>query len=197
MILEKKFTDKKERALRLLTSAKKEGKVDLGVEKILDLLNLIPEYYTTSSCSGRVVLLSVPDLGDKKNASFLNKWHVPSVKIEDLKTSLERYDSKNMVFLQMQAPIFHVCCCSVDAADTLVKIGYRAGLKNSSIKRFSSPYLVELNGTERMDVPLCAAGKSYWDLAYLEFLCELSTKMLKRSATLLNQLYGLLDSEPF
>ncbi len=189
------FILKKERALNLLTLAKKNGKVDLGVKRILDIINGVPEYYTTSSCSGRVVVLSLPELGDKKNASFLNKWHEPPVTSDDLKKTLEKHTSSNMVFLQMQAPIFHVCCSSIDAADRLVKIGILAGLKNSSIKRFSSPYLVELNGTERMDVPLCGQGKAFWNVSYLEFLSGLSTRMLNRSAAVLEQLYTILTSK--
>ena len=189
------FNDKKKRALQLLSKARSQGKVDFGAEKILDLLNATEQYYTTSSCSGRVVLLSLPELGDKKHACFLLKYHKPPVKVDEIQHILEQYDSTNMVFLQMQAPIFHVCCSSINAADLLVKLGYEAGLKNSSIKRFSSPFLVEINGTERMDVPLCADGEQFWSSSYLGFLSNLSETMLQRSEKSLEQFFELLSKK--
>jgi len=75
MSLESDFLENKKNALQKLDKAKIENKVDIGILPILDIINSLNEYYTTSSCFGRIVLLELPVIGDKKNAKFIGKWH--------------------------------------------------------------------------------------------------------------------------
>ena len=41
----------------------------------MNIINKSDDYYTSSSCSGRIVLIELPEIGDKKEAKFLGKWH--------------------------------------------------------------------------------------------------------------------------
>jgi tRNA wybutosine-synthesizing protein 3 len=52
----KEFLDAKENALKSLNDACDKGKVDEGALPILDLINEIEGFYTSSSCAGRIVL---------------------------------------------------------------------------------------------------------------------------------------------
>ncbi len=64
----KEFFDAKEIALKSLMEASIEGKVDEGIVSILDQINKIQGFYTSSSCAGRIVLLEIPQIGDKRGA---------------------------------------------------------------------------------------------------------------------------------
>ena len=75
MSKEREFLDAKEKALNSLEKAKSGNKVDEGIKAILDIINESDYYYTSSSCAGRIALIELPHLGDKKGAEFLGKWH--------------------------------------------------------------------------------------------------------------------------
>jgi len=58
--------------LKSLEDAYAEQKVDEGVLQILELINGIEGFYTSSSCAGRIVLLEIPHLGDKREQVLRN-----------------------------------------------------------------------------------------------------------------------------
>jgi len=68
------FLKSKERAMYALEKAMKNGEVDEKALPIIEKLNGVEEFFTTSSCSGRIVILEVPSLGKKVDARFLGKW---------------------------------------------------------------------------------------------------------------------------
>jgi len=71
----KEFMDAKENALKSLNEACDQEKVDEGALPLLSIINKIDGLYTSSSCAGRIVLLEIPHIGDKKGARFLGVWH--------------------------------------------------------------------------------------------------------------------------
>ena len=71
----KDFNSYKKNALSKFQKAKNENLVDGKIISLLDILNKSDNYFTTSSCAGRIVILEIPAIGDKKNAVFLGKWH--------------------------------------------------------------------------------------------------------------------------
>ena len=54
--MEKRFSQWKQQCLNKLDLSKK-GSVDEDIEHVVSLLNSCEEYFTTSSCSGRVILI--------------------------------------------------------------------------------------------------------------------------------------------
>ena len=61
------FKLRKKNAMNKLSMAKSEHLVDVAMYDILDTLNAHPDLFTTSSCSGRIQLIAVPDVGRKHN----------------------------------------------------------------------------------------------------------------------------------
>ena len=53
----------------------KQGFIDKDIENLINLINKNPNYKTTSYCSGRIVLLKIPKLGQKNKANWLYKTH--------------------------------------------------------------------------------------------------------------------------
>lgn len=54
--MEKKFSQWKKQCLNKLDQSKK-GSVDEDIEHVVSLINGREEFFTTSSCSGRVILI--------------------------------------------------------------------------------------------------------------------------------------------
>ena len=73
MIKERDFIQNKEIALKKLESQKKKVLVDKEIIGILDIINSNDNYYTSSSCYGRLFLIQLTKNGDKLNAKFLCK----------------------------------------------------------------------------------------------------------------------------
>lgn len=182
----KEFLEAKEDALLCLEKACIDRLVDERVQSVLSLLNASDEYYTTSSCAGRIMVLELPALGDKRRARILGKWH-QRVDLKQIETCV--LDAKEgMIWLFAQAPILHIGCDTLESANTLVKLAVSCGFKNSMIKSTGKKIVVELSSTERVDVPLGADGELFCDMRYLQLLTDISNMVLQRSELKIQQL---------
>ena len=191
MIKEKDFNKNKKQTLEKLEVAKKENLVDEGIVPIIDIINSNENYYTSSSCYGRIVLLELPDLGDKKNAEFLGKWH-RKIKPEDVFLALEKSSGKGQLWFLAQSPIIHVYAKNIESADKLVKIAVTCGFKHSSFKTSEKNIIVEIASTERIDAPVGLNGKLYCDKKYIFLLADIANKVFKKSFLKLEKLKNTL-----
>ena len=191
MIKEKDFTKNKKQTLEKLEVAKKEKLVDEGIIPIIDIINLNENYYTSSSCYGRIVLLEIPDLGDKKNAEFLGKWH-RKIKPKDVFLALEKSSGIGQLWFLAQSPIIHVYAKNIESADKLVKIAVTCGFKHSSFKTNKKNIIVEIASTERIDAPVGLNGKLYCDKKYIFLLVDIANKVFKKSLLKLEKLKNTL-----
>ncbi|MEF8878874.1 MAG: hypothetical protein V5A64_00605 [Candidatus Thermoplasmatota archaeon] len=180
MISERDFLQNKENVLEKLDEAKKRDLVDQKIIPIVELLNNVDSFYTTSSCAGRIVLLVLPEIGDKKNAEMLSKWH-RTIGLEELKSALGSSDKKGQIWLIAQSPIFHVACKTLDDADRLLKICVDSGFKHSGLKSISKKIIVEILSTERLDFPIGNDDSLFCDDRHLDFLIDASNEVINRS----------------
>ncbi|AEH24954.1 tRNA(Phe) 7-((3-amino-3-carboxypropyl)-4-demethylwyosine(37)-N(4))-methyltransferase Taw3 [Pyrococcus yayanosii] len=169
----------KREALLGLLRAIEEGKVDEDIIYLLLLINSIKGVYTTSSCSGRIGIIEEPALGAKPLSRWLVKVHRP-LTFEEAKEALMRAE-RGLIFLKSQPPIFHVVSENLEIAKKVHALGLASGFKYTTFKAISSRYLVEINGTEYLTVPLGRDGKVFVDDEYLLFALEVGNEMLRRS----------------
>ena len=184
------FDEFKETTLQKLNESLKKGEVDEKVVSILDHINGYHSYITTSSCAGRIILLQLPEVGDKKKACFLGRWHDP-ITMDHIQVALSKYKEGQLWFIA-QSPIFHICCRSFEDADRLLKTGISSGFKNSGFKSSTPRIIVELLSTERMDVPLAKQDFRFLVDEYLEFLVKMGNELLIRSQKKLDRLNQLV-----
>ena len=178
MIRERDFIQNKKITLKKLELAKKENLVDKDMIPLLDIINSYEEYYTSSSCYGRIVLLELPEIGDKRNAKFLGKWH-RKIKKNEILNSIKK-SSKGQLWFLVQSPILHIFSKDIISADKLVKIAISCGFKNSGFRSIKKNIVVELTSTERIDAPLGLDGNLYFKDNYLDFLLYLANKEFDR-----------------
>ena len=179
MNFERDFLDSKKSSLLKLQTAIKENKVDPGILSILDLINKSEDYYTSSSCFGRTVLLEIPSIGNKKEAKFLGKWH-RTIDVNEVISSVKNAES-GQLWLLSQSPIIHITAKSINAADKMLKSAIGCGFKNSGLKSIGKKIIVEILSTERLDSPIGKEGMLSCNQAHLELLVNISNEILKKS----------------
>jgi len=180
------FEAEKRRALERLH---KEG-ADDDIAGLIELLNGFDDYFTTSSCSGRVILISIPEIGAKEEAEFIAKWHREVSKDEVLKAMGTWKDVDGELWLMSQSPILHVSCASIEKAKQLLSLAIASGFKYSGIKSITMKrVMVEIMSTERMDVPVGKGGVIFCSEPYLDFIVSKANFTLERGRSKLNRLY--------
>ncbi len=172
----KRFLQAKEMAMSSLHKALESERVDEKVMPILALLNGMDDFFTTSSCSGRIVVMEIPSIGKKDEAHFLGRWH-REVEAEEIKKAIEKY-SQGEGWLLVQSPIFHISTLNTEKAKELLRIALKSGFKNSGIKSFNGRVVVEICSTERLDFLFAKNGKTV--CSELDEVVKSGNVMMKR-----------------
>jgi tRNA wybutosine-synthesizing protein 3 len=175
----KEFIDAKEHALKSLQDACMQEKIDGGILQILELINSIDGVYTSSSCAGRIVLLEIPLIGDKRGATFLGIWH-RTIKSRELQAAVTKA-TKGFLWLLAQAPILHIGVETLELAEKMVKTAVSCGFKNSGIKSLGKKIIIEVCSTERLDAPIGRDGILFCEKTHLSLLVEISNEIMERS----------------
>jgi len=186
-LYEKNFDLQKKKALESLNEALEKGLVDSDIIPLLNKINSPENYFTTSSCSGRINIMQMPDLGDKLNAIWLGKWH-SEVKIEEVLNAINKHD-EGMLWFMVHSPILHVSAKTLEDAVELLNLAIACGFKHSNIKSVSHKKLVvEIRSTERMDVPLGRDGELWVNESYLAKIVSMANLQLRRAKEKLRKL---------
>jgi len=193
------FEEQKRRAIERL----QDKGADQEVEEVLQKINVLEDFFTTSSCSGRIALISLPEIGAKREARFIGKWHRPVKKEEVLEAISSAKSSRNGdVWFIAQSPIVHVACRTLEKATALLRIAIESGFKYSGIKaiaKHNGRVIVEIMSTERMDVPLASDDRMLCSEAHLDFILAKANIMLNRGKEKLKRFSMRLNEleEPF
>ncbi|MEM1567330.1 MAG: hypothetical protein QXI84_02500 [Thermofilaceae archaeon] len=185
------FDKGKARALRSLLRSIELGLVDPDVIPILSLINGSADYYTTSSCSGRIQLAATRLPGEKFHMLVIAKWHEP-VSPSSLVEVLEAASFEDL-WLSVQGPILHIACKSLDAARQLISAARAAGLKHSGIMSIGSSVMVELIASDRIETPVRLDGKPVLRDEVLINFVERANEVLMRAKGKLSRLEGALE----
>ena len=155
------------------------GSFDKKILGLCEKINKLENYYTLSSCSGRIVLIK--DIDKKISDMFVFKSH-DKIKVNDLTNALENYSGKENLVFKIEPCILHVACRSlVDANKMLTKARY-AGWKNSGIMSIADSRIVlEMRSTESIALLILVRGKIIVDDNYLKVLIAESNRKLGKT----------------
>lgn len=170
----------KTKYLEELKKVIEEGEVDLRIIDTLNILNSKKDYYTTSSCAGRIILIELEEIGGKKESNFIFKSH-EKVKYQDIWKIINDYNGGKILFLIVNSSIIHVICKDLDAAKRLLNVSKESGFKYASIISFGEKITVEIRSTEKMDVPLIKDGIVYPSEEYVKMIVEMANQMIDRT----------------
>lgn len=168
----------------------KLNKVDKEILHIINLINSSNDYFTTSSCAGRIVLIKVPNDLKKQKDVFIFKSH-QIVKFEDIFNVLKKtYALFDNIWFKQEPFIIHVSCRNLRKAIEILKISSKIGLKHSGIISLKkSRVIIEIIGNEKIETILSKNKKIIVSEEYLENLIEEANKKLLRDRTYLGKLY--------
>jgi len=156
------------------------GKWDEKIVGLCDKINKSEKYYTTSSCSGRIIIIA--DQDKKARDLFLKRYH-DLISFEQLKKDLKEVSKANnkLIKFKLDPCALHVACKSLEDANKLYNKAKLAGWKKSGIIVIDKRYIVELNSTERLEFPIISGEKILVDDGFLKILVKRANERLKNT----------------
>ncbi|MCC6013911.1 MAG: hypothetical protein LM593_06040 [Candidatus Verstraetearchaeota archaeon] len=181
------FENRKKQIVKKLNEAIRDGKVDYSIIDHLLKINEFEDIYTTSSCAGRVIVLV--DRGGKKYSFFAGKWH-DFVNSEEIWSKIIQYSNEKLVWLKQEPFILHIICKKLRDAVKIIRIARDVGFKHSGIISMKKERIVcEINGIDRVEIPVIIDGKIIINKEYLNNLVNYINFKLSRNKTLREEFF--------
>jgi tRNA wybutosine-synthesizing protein 3 len=145
------------------------GKTDKAILPLVKTINSLENYFTTSSCAGRIILIK--EKGKKQKAGFLFISHEP-INFKELEKSLQKAvkKTKEVIYLKHEPAILHVACSTIVKAQEIVNASRECGWKKSGIIASKSKIIAEIVSVELLSTPAAIDGKIIINEKYLKFL---------------------------
>ena len=155
-------------------------------EKINDLcesINKSEKYYTTSSCSGRIIVMI--DQAKKGPGLFEFVSH-------DLIEKFPEVDLSLKLKFKQEPPIIHVACEDLESAEELLNKFRDSGWKRSGIISLGKNIIVEALSTEKIEFPLTLDGKVLVSDEFLEIVLSRANENLEKGWEKINKVKNSL-----
>ncbi|XP_040326595.1 tRNA wybutosine-synthesizing protein 3 homolog isoform X1 [Herpailurus yagouaroundi] len=172
----------------------RKGSVDEDVVELVQLLNGREQYFTTSSCAGRIILLDGNINGfevQKQNCCWLLVTHKPCVK-DDVIVALKKANGD--AILKFEPLILHVQCRQLQDAQILHSVAIDSGFRNSGItvgKRGKT--MLAIRSTHGLEVPLSHKGKLMVTEEYIDFLLKVANQKMEENKKRIERFYNCLQ----
>jgi len=192
------------------------GEWDEHIEGLCDKINSLENYYTTSSCSGRIIVLkdvakkgpglfefvSHDSVDEKRFFEFLKEFSScppadhpgtrSQVRSQNLIDSENFIQNSNLKF-KSEPLILHIACRDLDSAKILLDKIRDAGFKRAGIISLGKNIIIEIIGTEKMEFPLVKDGKLLVNWDFLKIVLERANSNLERGWEKIKKLRKLFD----
>jgi len=165
------------------------GAWDKKIVSLCNKLNRNKEYYTTSSCAGRIILIKSSET--KEPNLFVFRTH-EKTDFHELKSALVKAKKKGNVIFQQEPCILHVACKDLESSQTLVDKAKFAGWKRSGIMATRKRFICELMSTEHLELPIIKDKKILVDEDFLKILVEQANAKLERTWEKIRKLEALV-----
>ncbi|MGQ4891732.1 MAG: tRNA-wybutosine modification methyltransferase TYW3 [Candidatus Njordarchaeia archaeon] len=186
------FLNRKKQFMEKLQIAKEKNEVDYDIIELLDLINSLPFAYTTSSCSGRIMLIDIPP-SEKKFESFrLARWHYV-VDYETFWNTIKNYKPKGVLWLKVDSFIIAFAVNSIEWAAYFLKLARLLGLKYSGIRSINikGEYIIlDVASTEHVHLPLSDRERGLLvDEEYAKYIYNIAISKLKKTKSRLRRFH--------
>ncbi|XP_028282959.1 tRNA wybutosine-synthesizing protein 3 homolog [Parambassis ranga] len=192
--MEKNFSQWKRQCLNKLDLSKK-GSVDEDIRHVVSLLNSSEEYFTTSSCSGRIILIDgAADSSDvqKQNCVWLFVSH-QTCTFDGLMSGLAE-SSRDAVF-KFEPFVLHVQCRRLEDAQLLHSVAVNSGFRNSGLTIGKTGKIIAaVRSTHGLEVPLSRDGKLLVEHEYIHFLTQIANQKMEENLRRIDRFFQNLQS---
>ncbi|XP_043855272.1 tRNA wybutosine-synthesizing protein 3 homolog [Dromiciops gliroides] len=171
----------------------RKGSVDDDVVELVRLLNGREQFFTTSSCAGRILLLdgSINSCEiQKQNCSWLLVTHRLCAK-DDVLSALKK--AKGDAVLKFEPFVLHVQCRQLQDAQVLHSVAIESGFRNSGItvgKRGKT--MLAVRSTHGLEVPLSHYGRLMVTEEYIDFLLKIANQKMEENKKRIERFYRCL-----
>ena len=151
----------------------KKGSIDKPIESLIKKINAKENYYTTSSCSGRIMVLAE---GQKKRDAewlFVSHDKIKQIKLKSI--------PKKPLWFKFEPMILHVACRTIEDAQAIVDKAKSCGFKWSGIMAAKNRILAEIKGTDFISTIISKNGRLIATDSYIKTLVSEANKKLKRN----------------
>ncbi|MDD5086354.1 MAG: hypothetical protein PHV16_01250 [Candidatus Nanoarchaeia archaeon] len=185
------FEKDKKNILERIDKSKK-GSIDDEIKNLVDLINSLKDYYTTSSCSGRIMIINRPESGKKCDVEFFFSSH-RKASFSEIKNMLKEIPDEQLWFRQ-ESMIIHIACKTIENAQKILDIASKAGLKHSGIITTRKKIVVEIIGSEQFETIIASNKKLYINEEYLKLLVNEANKKMDLNKKRLSKFYDLVEN---
>lgn len=172
------FQQTKKNALSKADKSSKHS-MDDKISGLCAKINSKGDYYTTSSCAGRILLIQREKR--KMPSLFLFVTH-NKTGFNELKKELARLGKKSrkLVYFKQEPCILHAACQSLGAAQKFLEWAKLAGWKKLGIIAIHRRIVVEISSTEKIEMPILNKGKILVSDEFLRLLVKEANSHLER-----------------
>ncbi|GAA6083878.1 tRNA wybutosine-synthesizing protein 3 homolog [Tachysurus ichikawai] len=178
---ENTFKQWKKQCLNKLDLSKK-GNIDEDIKTLVSFLNNSDNYFTTSSCSGRIILIDgVSDCVDvqKQNCTWLFVTHNTCTK-DDVIAGLEK--SSGDAMFKFEPCVLHVQCKRLEDAQLLHAVAINSGFRNSGVTMGKKGKIImAVRSTHCLEVPLSHKGKVLVSEEYIAFIVGVANNKMDQN----------------
>jgi tRNA wybutosine-synthesizing protein 3 len=166
-----------------------KGNWDKRIMPLCDKLNSFENYYTTSSCSGRIIVMKDEE---KKGPGLFEFVSHDLVNFDSFFDKIIGFNG-NLKFKQ-DSVILHVACRELSDAKTLLNKGLKVGFKKSGIISLGKNIIVELNLSDKLEFPLVENGELLVGKKFLKKVLKKANNNLKKGWKKIEELKLGIDS---
>lgn len=127
----------------------KKGSIDEDIIRLVNEINSKKDFYTTSSCAGRIVLLEMKS--KKKNKCRWIFAKHGKVNFSEIFGSLKNQKFRHPIWFKQQPIILHIACRNLDAAKRLLEISRKIFRRAGIISITNRKVTIEVIGDERIE----------------------------------------------
>ncbi|XP_048844656.1 tRNA wybutosine-synthesizing protein 3 homolog [Brienomyrus brachyistius] len=173
----------------------KKGSVDEDISDVVAFINDSENYFTTSSCSGRITLIdgvSACSEVQKKDCNWLFVTH-QKCQSDDVVASLER--ARGDAAFRFEPFVLHVQCRRLEDAQLLHSVAVNSGFRNSGMTVGKKGKIITaVRSTHCLEVPLTHEGQQLVSVDYISFLVEVANQKMEENFRRMRRFYDCLQS---
>ena len=171
------------------TDKSRKGSVDRAIRRLIAIINSKDYYYTTSSCSGRIMVITRHPSGRKDKSRVLFVSH-DIVNPASVLEALVSPPSEESWFIY-EGLIIHLSAETIEYAEDILRKAHDAGLKHSGIissNHLSSRFFVEIVNTDKIELPVAMEGRLLLPEDSLRLIVNIANEKLKRNLEIIKKL---------
>lgn len=159
----------------------KKGSIDEKIKDLINIINSKPNYYTTSSCSGRIMLYSKTK--KKNNTKWLFVSH-KTIKLNQIMNTIKQIPnqfSNEEIWFKQESFILHIIAKDLESAKKILNLCKINGIKRTGINSLGKRINLEIIYNLGFDTIIAKNGEILINQKYINTLTKKANEYLKKN----------------